>query len=60
MKMMMMMLMILMMTAVLAGSPRWRDGEGVAGSVDDPANKQTNKARWKYILKLVNIVFSYS
>ena len=36
-------LMIMMMTAVLAGSPRWRDGEGVAGSADDPANKQTNK-----------------
>ena len=57
---MMILIMIMMMTAVLAGSPRWRDGEGVAGSVDDPANKQTNKARWKYILKLVNIVFSYS
>ena len=50
MKMMMMMilmimisLIIMMMTAVLAGSPRWRDGEGVAGSADDPTNKQTNK-----------------
>ena len=53
-------LMIIMMTAVLAGSPRWRGGEGVAGSADDPANKQTNKARWKYILKLVNTMFSYS
>ena len=57
---MMMILIIMMMTAVLAGSPRWRDGEGVAGSADDPANKQTNKARWKYILKLVNTVFSFS
>ena len=53
-------LMIMMMTAVLAGSPRWRDGEGVAGSADDPTNKQRNKARWKYILKLVSTVFSYS
>ena len=39
--MMMMILMIMIMTAVLAGSPRWRDGEGVAGSADDPTNKQT-------------------
>ena len=54
---MMMILKIMIMTAVLAGSPRWRDGEGVAGSADDPANKQTNKARLKYILKLVNTVF---
>ena len=41
MKMMMILMMIMMMTAVLTGSPRWRDGEGVAGSADDPTNKQT-------------------